>query len=112
MVTLDIREEGYMEWQTDIVNADVIQLAEALNIVAWEATESKDVELALANGFKHKGPAIINIFTDPNALAMPPTLNFEQVKGFAASMTKLMVNGKFAEIVDTTKNDLKYLREL
>ena len=43
---------------------------------------------------------------------MPPTLNFEQVKGFAASMTKLMVNGKFAEIVDTTKNDLKYLREL
>jgi pyruvate dehydrogenase (quinone) len=27
-------------------------------------------------------------------------------------MTKLMVNGKFAEIVDTTKNDLKYLREL
>ncbi|NCO73408.1 MULTISPECIES: thiamine pyrophosphate-dependent enzyme [Shewanella] len=112
MVKLEMRVEGYMEWQTDMVNPDFIKLAEAMNIAAWEATESKDVELALANGFKHKGPAIINIFTDPNALAMPPTLNFEQVKGFAASMTKLMVNGKFAEIVDTTKNDLKYLREL
>jgi pyruvate dehydrogenase (quinone) len=112
MVKLEMRVEGYMEWQTDMVNPDFIKLAEAMNIAAWEATESKDVELALVNGFKHKGPAIINIFTDPNALAMPPTLNFEQVKGFAASMTKLMVNGKFAEIVDTTKNDLKYLREL
>ncbi|WP_259364777.1 MULTISPECIES: hypothetical protein [unclassified Colwellia] len=66
----------------------------------------------MSNGFKHKGPAIINIFTDPNALAMPPSLNFQQVKSFAQSMAKLMVNGKFAEIVDTTKNDLKYLREL
>lgn len=112
MVKLEMRVEGYMEWQTDMVNPDFIKLAEAMNIAAWEATESKDVELALVNGFKHKGPVIINIFTDPNALAMPPTLNFEQVKGFAASMTKLMVNGKFAEIVDTTKNDLKYLREL
>jgi pyruvate dehydrogenase (quinone) len=43
---------------------------------------------------------------------MPPSLNLEQVKGFAQSMAKLMVNGKFAEIVDTTKSELKYLREL
>jgi pyruvate dehydrogenase (quinone) len=112
MVKLEMRVEGYIDWQTDMVNPDFVKLAEAMNIAAWEAKEPKDVELALLNGFKHKGPAIINIFTDPNALAMPPTLNFEQVKGFAQSMAKLMVNGKFAEIVDTTKSDVKYLREL
>jgi pyruvate dehydrogenase (quinone) len=112
MVKLEMRVEGYMEWQTDMVNPDFVKLAEAMNISAWEAKEPKDVELALSNGFKHKGPAIINIFTDPNALAMPPSVNIDQVKGMAASMAKLMVNGKFAEIVDTTKNDIKYLREL
>lgn len=112
MVKLEMRVEGYMDWQTDMVNPDFVKLAEAMNIAAWEAKEPKDVESALSNGFKHKGPAIINIFTDSNALAMPPTLNFEQVKGFATSMAKLMMNGKFAEIVDTTKSDLKYLREL
>jgi pyruvate dehydrogenase (quinone) len=112
MVKLEMRVEGYMDWQTDMVNPDFVKLAEAMNIKAWEAKEPKDVESALSNGFKHKGPAIINIFTDPNALAMPPSLNFEQVKGFATSMAKMMVNGKFAEIVDTTKSDLKYLREL
>ncbi|MFT6868485.1 MAG: pyruvate dehydrogenase (quinone) [Cyclobacteriaceae bacterium] len=112
MVKLEMRVEGYMDWQTDMVNPDFVKLAESMNIAAWEAKESKDVESALSNGFKHNGPAIINIFTDPNALAMPPSLNFEQVKGFAQSMAKLMVNGKFAEIVDTTKSELKYLREL
>jgi pyruvate dehydrogenase (quinone) len=112
MVKLEMRVEGYIDWQTDMVNPDFVKLAESMNIAAWEAKESKDVELALSNGFKHKGPAIINIFTDPNALAMPPTLTFEQMKGFAKSMSKMMLNGKFAEIVDTTKSDLKYLREL
>jgi len=112
MVKLEMRVEGYIDWQTDMVNPDFVKLAESMDIAAWEAKESKDVELALSNGFKHKGPAIINIFTDPNALAMPPSLSFEQMKSFATSMSKMMLNGKFAEIVDTTKSDLKYLREL
>jgi pyruvate dehydrogenase (quinone) len=112
MVKLEMRVEGYMDWQTDMVNPDFVKLAASMNISAWEAKESEDVEEALLNGFKHEGPAIINIFTDPNALAMPPSLNFDQVKGFAQSMGRMMVNGKFAEIVDTTKSELKYLREL
>jgi len=112
MVKLEMRVGGYMDWQTDMVNPDFVKLAESMNIAAWEARESKDVEMALLNGFKHKGPAVINIFTDPDALAMPPSITFDQVKGFAKSMSKLMMNGKFAEIVDTTKKDIKYLREL
>ncbi|PTB97109.1 ubiquinone-dependent pyruvate dehydrogenase [Marivirga lumbricoides] len=112
MVKLEMRVEGYMDWQTDMVNPDFVKLAESMNIAGWEAKESKDVELALSNAFNHKGPAIVNIFTDPNALAMPPSLTFEQMKGFAKSMSKMMLNGKFAEIVDTTKSDIKYLREL
>jgi pyruvate dehydrogenase (quinone) len=112
MVKLEMRVEGYMDWQTDMVNPDFVKLAESMNISAWEAKESKDVESALSNGFEHKGPAIINIYTDPNALAMPPSLDFDQLKGFAKSMAKTMINGRFAEIVDTTKSELKYLREL
>ena len=112
MVKLEMRVQGYVDWQTDMVNPDFVKLAESMNITAWEAKESSEVEQALLNGFKHKGPAIINIFTDPNALAMPPSITFEQIKGFAKSMTKLMVNGKFADIVDTTESELKYLREL
>ena len=112
MVKLEMRVEGYMDWQTNMVNPDFIKLAEAMNIAAWEAKESKDVKQALEQGFQHDGPAIINIFTDPNALAMPPSVDFEQIKGFAKSMGKLMLNGKFAEVVDTTKSELKYLREV
>lgn len=107
-----MRVEGYMEWQTDMVNPDFVKLAESMNIAAWEVKETKYVAQALHNGLNHDGPAIINIFTDPNALAMPPNIKLEQVIGMANSMARLMINGKTAEIIDTIKSDLKYLKEL
>jgi pyruvate dehydrogenase (quinone) len=112
MVKLEMRVEGYMDWQTDMVNPDFVKLAESMNISAWEAKEPKDVAQALRNGFNHDGPAVINIFTDPEALAMPPTIKLEQVIGMANSITKLMINGKTAEVIDIAKSDLKYLKEL
>jgi len=112
MVKLEMRVQGYMDWQTDMVNPDFMKLAEAMGMAAWQASEPAEVEQALKNGFEHNGPAIINIFTDPNALAMPPTIKLDQVKGFVDSMAKMMMNGKTAEIIDTAKSDLKYLREL
>lgn len=112
MVKLEMRVQGYLEWQTDMVNPDFVKVAEAMNIAAWEAKESKDVKQALLNAFKHEGPAVVSIFTDPNALAMPPTIKLEEVIGFANSMGKLMLNGKSAEIIETAKSNLKYLKEL
>jgi pyruvate dehydrogenase (quinone) len=112
MVKLEMRVQGYMDWQTDMVNPDFVKVAEAMNIAAWEAKESKDVKQALVNAFNHDGPAVVSIFTDPNALAMPPSIKLDQIVGFTNSMAKLMLNGKSAEIIDTAKSDLKYLKEL
>jgi len=112
MVKLEMRVEGYMDWQTDLVNPDFAKLAEAMNIAAWEAKEPKEVAEVLRAAFEHDGPALINIYTDSNALAMPPTLKFEQVKGFATAMGKLMINGKTAHLLETAKSDLMYLKEL
>jgi pyruvate dehydrogenase (quinone) len=52
-----------------MVNPDFVKLAEAMNIKAWEAI-IQGCRITYC-GLNHKGPAIINIFTDPNALAMP-----------------------------------------
>ncbi|WP_268036498.1 thiamine pyrophosphate-dependent enzyme [Algoriphagus sp. PAP.12] len=112
MVKLEMRVAGYPDWQTDMVNPDFTKLAESMNIAAWEAKEPKEVKAAIEGGFKHEGPAVITVFTDPNALAMPPSINFDQIKGFAESMSKMMLNGQAANIIDTAKSDIKYLREL
>jgi pyruvate dehydrogenase (quinone) len=91
MVKLEMLVQGYMDWQTDMVNPDFVKVAEAMNIKGWEAKEPKDVKQVLIDAFNHDGPAVVSIFTDPNALAMPPTIKFEQVLGFVNSMAKLMI---------------------
>lgn len=112
MVKLEMQVAGYPQWQTDMKNPDFAMVAEAMDIKSWSVSECKDVKNTLQEALAHNGPALVNIFTDPDALAMPPKLEFSQVKGFAKSMGKLMLNGQAADVIDTAKSNMKYLKEL
>ncbi|WP_069658531.1 hypothetical protein [Arcticibacter eurypsychrophilus] len=59
-----------------------------------------------------EGPALVNILTDPNALAMPPKTDFTQMKGFATSMTKMMFNGEVDEVIAIIKSNFKHIAEV
>jgi pyruvate dehydrogenase (quinone) len=112
MVKLEMNVAGYPDNETDMVNPDFKKLAESMDIAAWDIEGSKEVPAKLQEAFSHDGPALINIYTDPEALAMPPKVSFEQVKGFTETIGKLMLNGRTAEVIKTAKSDLKYLKEL
>lgn len=112
MVKLEMEVAGYPDWETKMVNPDFKKLGEAMRINSWDVKDSINIPNVLKEAFTHEGPAIIAIHTDPDALAMPPNVNFKQMEGFAKTMGKLILNGRSAEIVDTAKSDMKYLREL
>lgn len=112
MVKLEMLVAGYPDWQTDMKNPDFAKVAEAMGIKAWSVKECQGVKATLQEAFQHDGPALINIFTDPDALAMPPKVEFDQIKGFAKSLGKLMLNGQTADAIDTARSNMKYLREL
>ena len=64
------------------------------------------------NAFELDGPVLVNIMTDPNALAMPPKIEFGQMVGFAQSMYKLLINGRSQEVIDTINSNFKHIREV
>ena len=112
MVKLEMEVAGLPDWQTDMVNPDFALVAQAMGIKGITVKDPDDVKQALKEAFMFKGPALVNILTDPNALAMPPKIEFEQVKGMALSMTKLMLNGHMTEVMDTLKSNYKHLKDL
>ncbi|MDB4924741.1 thiamine pyrophosphate-dependent enzyme [Mucilaginibacter sp.] len=112
MVKLEMEVAGLPDWQTDMVNPDFALVAQAMGIKGITVTEPDNVKQALQETLQHKGPVLINIMTDPNALAMPPKIEFEQVKGMALSMTKLVLNGRMDEVLDTVKSNYKHLKEV
>ena len=85
---------------------------ENLTSLKGSATNKTDLKKSLEEVFAHKGPALINIFTDANALAMPPNITFDQVSGMTESLSKMMFSGNTTEVVDIMKSGAKYLREI
>jgi pyruvate dehydrogenase (quinone) len=112
MVKLEMEVAGLPDWQTDMLNPDFAMVAQAMGIKGFTVNDPAEVKQTLAEAFMHNGPVLVNIMTDPNALAMPPKIEFEQVKGMALSMTKLILNGQMDEVLDTVKSNYKHLKDL
>jgi len=112
MVKLEMEVAGLPDWQTDMHNPDFAMVAQAMGMKGITINEPDDLKQALREALSYKGAALVNIMTDPNALAMPPKIEFDQVKGMALSMTKLILNGRMDEVLDTVKANYKHLKDV
>src|SRR5690606_39255150 len=112
MVKLEMQVAGLPDNETNMENPDFSLVAEAMGIKGMNVHYPEDVEGAIQAALDHLGPILLNIFTNPNALAMPPKIEKEQIFGMAESMTKLMLGGKMDEVFSTIKSNYKHLKEV
>jgi pyruvate dehydrogenase (quinone) len=112
MVKLEMEVAGLPDWQTDMSNTNFAAVAESMGIKGISAHTPEEVKPAIAEALAFDGPVLVNILTDPNALAMPPKADFNQMKGFAVAMTKMMFNGKMNEVVAIIKSNYKHIGEI
>jgi pyruvate dehydrogenase (quinone) len=112
MVKLEMQVAGIPDVETDMLNPDFVKLAEAMGMYGIQINDPADVRPALEKAFQQDGPALISIQTDPNALAMPPKLEFDQMKGFAFYMGKMMISGRIDEIFKIVKSNYKHITEM
>ncbi|MBW3519974.1 thiamine pyrophosphate-dependent enzyme [Flavobacterium sp. NKUCC04_CG] len=111
MVKLEMEVNGLPDNETDMVNPDFGMVALAMGFPGINVHKPEDVLDAVKKAFLHDGPILLNVFTNPNALAMPPKMEWAQVTGMAKSMTRLMLGGKMDEVLDTIKTNYKHLKE-
>ena len=112
MVKLEMEVDGLPDWQTNMLNPDFAQVAEAMGMAGFNVSEPEEVFTTLLKAFELDDPLLLNIITDPNALAMPPKIEFGQMVGFAQSMYKLLINGRSQEVIDTINSNFKHIREV
>lgn len=112
MVKLEMEVDGLPDWQTNMLNPDFAQVAEAMGMTGFNVSNPEEVLTTLFNAFELDGPVLVNIMTDPNALAMPPKIELGQMVGFAQSMYKLLINGRSQEVIDTINSNYKHIREV
>ncbi|MCD8042089.1 MAG: thiamine pyrophosphate-dependent enzyme [Tannerellaceae bacterium] len=112
MVKLEMEVAGLPDWQTDMYNPDFSRVAMSMGIPGYNVNDPEEVYPMLEKVFNTKGPVLVNINTDPDALAMPPKIEFQQMTGFAQAMYKLLIDGRIGEIKDTFDSNKRHIKEV
>ncbi|MBO6212481.1 thiamine pyrophosphate-dependent enzyme [Algoriella sp.] len=112
MVKLEMEVAGLPDNETNMENPDFGMIGKAMGIESENIHNPDDLPDAIGRAFSHNGPYILSVFTNPNALAMPPKVDIDQMLGMTKSMAKLMLGGKMDEVMDTIKSNYKHLKDL
>ena len=65
--------------------------------------KASELDGALQEMLAHPGPALLDVVTAKQELAMPPQIKFEQAKGFSLYMLRAIINGRGDEVVELAK---------
>jgi pyruvate dehydrogenase (quinone) len=106
-VELEMKAVGILSFGTDLVNPDFAKLAEACGIFGRNVEDPGELEQTLRMALDHPGPALVSVKVAQHELSFPPTIDFEQAKGFGIYMIKAMLNGKADEILDLAATNLR-----
>jgi pyruvate dehydrogenase (quinone) len=105
-VELEMKAAGILNYGTDLRNPDFAKIAEGAGLLGLRAETPDQVELMIAEALKHDGPALVEVLVSRQELSMPPTITYEQAKGFGLFMLKAVLSGRGDEVIDLAKVNL------
>ena len=105
-VALEMKATGFLETGTSLVNPDFAAMARSVGVHAVRVDDPGELEAAITDILAHDGPALLEVVTNTQELAMPPKIDLEQVKGFGLWALRAVINGRGDELVDVAKTNL------
>ncbi|WP_347346989.1 pyruvate dehydrogenase [Nigerium sp.] len=107
MVKLEMLVDGLPDYAVDVPATNYAAVAEGLGIKAVRITDPRKLASGYKEAFDHRGPALVDIVTDPKALSLPPEVTSQQVFGFATAMSKIVLNRGAGEAVAMAKSNIR-----
>ncbi len=101
MVQMEMEAAGLPHFGCELKNPNFAALAQAIGLMGLRVEDPAEVRPALEKALAFSGPALVDVVTDPNVLAMPPKATVQQAKGFALAMTKMAFTGELEDVLDT-----------
>jgi pyruvate dehydrogenase (quinone) len=106
-VELEMKAAGFVNYGTELENPDFAAVAQALGMHGQRVERPDDLEAALRAAFDHDGPALVEVIVARQELSMPPTITYEQVKGFTLYATRTILSGRGDELIDLASTNIR-----
>ncbi|MFE7182811.1 pyruvate dehydrogenase [Streptomyces erythrochromogenes] len=107
MVELEMLVSGLPSYGTRNKNPDFAAIARAAGAYGVRVEKPKQLTGALKDAFRHRGPALVDVVTDPDALSVPPKISAEMVTGFALSASKIVLDGGVGRMIQMARSNLR-----
>jgi len=101
MVQMEMEVVGLPHFGVELKNPNFATVAQAIGLMGLRVEDPAEVRPALEKALAFNGPALVDVVTDPNVLAMPPKATVQQAEGFALAMTKMAFTGELEDVLDT-----------
>ncbi|MFH8610072.1 pyruvate dehydrogenase [Streptomyces sp. NPDC018029] len=107
MVDLEMMVDGLPPYGTGYPHTDFAAIATAAGARGIRVEKPSEVRDALRAAFAHDGPALVDVVTDPDALAIPPKITSEQLTGFALSASRTVLTGGVGRMVHLARANIR-----
>lgn len=88
MVKLEQEQAGLPEYGTTLHNPDLAAVARAMGLSARRVEAAEDLEPALREAFRSPGPVLVDVVTNPDEIALPPSTGVSDAWGFAIAKVR------------------------
>ncbi|MGY2047808.1 ubiquinone-dependent pyruvate dehydrogenase [Methylobacterium sp. JK268] len=105
-VELEMKASGFLDTGVALDNPDFARVAEAAGVRGLRVEDPADLDGALREAFRHDGPALVDVVTNRQELALPPKTTMEQAKGFGVYLARAIISGRGDEIVELARTNL------
>jgi pyruvate dehydrogenase (quinone) len=105
-VEMEMKAAGFLDTGVELINPDFAAMARAIGIHAVRVEHGRDVAAALRDVLDHDGPALLDVVTARQELAMPPHVEREQVTGFGLWLIRAVLDGRGEQIIDLAQTNL------
>jgi pyruvate dehydrogenase (quinone) len=105
-VELEMKASGFLDTGCDLKNPNFALMAQAMGVAGFRAEKPQELKGAIQAALTHKGPALVDVVSARQELAMPPKTTLDQAYHFGMFTMKAVLDGRARELIDLAKTNL------
>ena len=105
-VQMEMEAAGFLDTAVELTNPNFAVMAQGAGIFAKRVEDPAELAGAMREWLDHDGPALLDVVSARQELAMPPKIGLEQAAGFGMWLMKAVIDGRGREIIDLARTNL------
>ena len=106
-VEMEMKASGFVDSAVGLDNPNFAAMAEAMGIKGIRVEDPLKLEDAVRRVLAHKGPALLDVVSARQELAMPPKTTASQAYHFGMFALKAVMDGRATQLIDLARTNLR-----